>query len=497
MEVAMEARCFAVLGTIVVLPACLCWGAEEGGRLQQMEQEVEQLKSGYEARIEALEARVDELEGQASRTADETKELDQIKAELTQVTKYLEFQGYFRSGFGVNGRQNSMEPFQAPSAPAKYRLGNEAETYLETTFLTHMPSEITGDDVTFDTQIRLAFNVPHSGSNENDTETSLRETFGIARGVLSSLPTATFWAGQRFYSRYEIPINDFWPRDMSGFGGGLEDVPVWGGAARFSLAWLGGSVDELTSSGHPYEPNDYQLNMNTIDVGLTDIQALGGDLSVFLTLSDFNGGTVSDGGGNPVELTDSLGAAGTVVHEAPLTETLGNTFAAQYGTGAASNFRALMVPPTGLTLEGDTQLDVDGMKRWRVLDSLLLNEGEPLSLMTLLLYEEGDYGLAGDSETRWFSAGIRPVYHFNRYFSLAFEAGADYTDNDRAGNGSLYKLTLAPQITPQAKFLSRPAIRAFVTYAWWSDDFRGSVGGWDYSDASEGVAVGLQLETWW
>ena len=283
---------------------------------------------------------------------------------------------------------------------------------------------------------------------------------------------------------------------MSGYGG-VEGIPLWGGAAHLSLAWLGGSVDELTSSGHPCEPNDYQLNMNTIDLGLTDIDALGGDVSVFLTVCDFNGDTVANGSGDVVELSDSLRAAGTVIHEATLTETLGNTFAAQYGTGAASNFRALMTPPTGLTLDGDTYLDIDGMKRCRVLDSLLLDEGKPLSVMTLLLYEEGHYGLAGDSETQWFSADIRPVYHFNRYFSLAFEAGADHTDNDRFGSGSLYKLTLAPQITPQAKFLSRPAIRALVTYVWWSDDFRGSVGGRDYGDASDGVAVGLQLETWW
>jgi hypothetical protein len=44
------------------------------------------------------------------------------------------FHGYLRSGFGVTGDGKPMEPFMAPNADAKYRLGNEAEAYLETTF---------------------------------------------------------------------------------------------------------------------------------------------------------------------------------------------------------------------------------------------------------------------------------------------------------------------------------------------------------------------------
>ena len=44
----------------------------------------------------------------------------------------LRFHGYLRSGFGVDGTGKGQQPFIAPLAPAKYRLGNEAETYLET-----------------------------------------------------------------------------------------------------------------------------------------------------------------------------------------------------------------------------------------------------------------------------------------------------------------------------------------------------------------------------
>jgi maltoporin len=190
----------------------------------------------YEARIKALESRVLELEqGTGTSTApnssqvqENTEAIADLQKDMKRTTKDFDFQGYFRSGFGINSFGKSMTPFQAPSSQAKYRLGNEAETYLEALFLTETPPEITQEKATFDTFIRLALNVPNTKTNTSNTETSLRETYGIARGVIQSMPTATFWAGQRFYSRYEIHINDFFYRDMSGFGGGIEGVPVAG-----------------------------------------------------------------------------------------------------------------------------------------------------------------------------------------------------------------------------------------------------------------------------
>ena len=38
------------------------------------------------------------------------------------------FHGYLRSGFGVDSTGKGQQPFIAPLAGAKYRLGNEAET---------------------------------------------------------------------------------------------------------------------------------------------------------------------------------------------------------------------------------------------------------------------------------------------------------------------------------------------------------------------------------
>ena len=46
-------------------------------------------------------------------------------------SRVFELHGYFRSGFGLNSHGWQQVAFWAPGAAAKYRLGNEAETYGE------------------------------------------------------------------------------------------------------------------------------------------------------------------------------------------------------------------------------------------------------------------------------------------------------------------------------------------------------------------------------
>src|SRR5260370_5534790 len=50
----------------------------------------------------------------------------------------FEFHGYFRSGYGLNSVGGQQVAFEAPGALAKYRLGNEAETYSEFIFLSNL-----------------------------------------------------------------------------------------------------------------------------------------------------------------------------------------------------------------------------------------------------------------------------------------------------------------------------------------------------------------------
>ncbi|MHC5093122.1 MAG: carbohydrate porin [Planctomycetota bacterium] len=537
----MEKRILCILLAIAFMNTNLLWAADDD-RLAELEKKIEAMQTAYESKIDSLESRIVELESKESHLAGVPSDSADFSAPAVSVPtgenavvlpeppeeysiewmrQYatalnaiqqrqnqqilkeksewgFEFHGYLRSGFGINSHGNSMTAFRAPNSGAKYRLGNESETYLETTFLSRMPEDILEEGVTFDTQIRLAYVVDFDDSNNSDTDTSLREAFGIVRGVWKDIPQAAFWAGQRFYSRYDVHMNDFYYRDMSGYGGGVEDIPIWNESAQLSVALLGGSTDDLDSSGTQFDEDDYQLNMNTIDVGLSEMDLFGGKVAFYGTFSDFNGDTLTEtSSGDILRLTDSKGLAANFIYDLDLTETVSNRFVLQYGQGAAANFRALMVAPTGLINNGNETVDIDDFEKIRVLNSILLDDGSPWSYEGLLLFEEGDYGVAGNSKNKWYSAGIRPVYHFNRYWSLAFEAGLDYTDNDRGGSGTLGKLTIAPQISPKSEQLSRPVLRAFLTYAWWADDFEGSVGGSDYADDLSGLSVGLQMETWW
>ena len=92
---------------------------------------------------------------------------------------------------------------------------------------------------------------------------------------------------------------------------------------------------------------------------------------------------------------------------------------------------------------------------------------------------------------------MRPIYHFNNFFSIQFEAGFDHTDADGGDSGELLKLTLAPQITPGRGFFSRPSIRTFVTYAHWSGSFEGQIAPRTYGTDTNGFSAGVQAEAWW
>jgi hypothetical protein len=214
------------------------------------------------------------------------------------------FHGYVRSGFGVDGTGKGQQPFQAPLAGSKYRLGNEAETYLETTFDYGTTSE-DPDPAYFDTRITLAYVTPTSQSNSFATTFSLREAYALARRVWAAQPEATFWAGTRFYDRHDLHITDFWYRDPSGFGGGIENVAL-GERAKFAASWIGGTQDQLDPNGTVPRHELFRFNKNTFEARVYGLGAAHGRVSLALDLAHFNGDEVATEGA-PIVVEDSVG----------------------------------------------------------------------------------------------------------------------------------------------------------------------------------------------
>src|SRR5271166_3518038 len=128
---------------ILCVTGSLFWAvAAAGQQTDQLELQVQQLKQQYEAtthdleqRIAALEQQIQEQKEENAKAIEKQKEADEKIDKLQEQVGTFEFHGYFRSGYGLNSVGGQQVAFQAPGAEAKYRLGNEAETYAELIFV--------------------------------------------------------------------------------------------------------------------------------------------------------------------------------------------------------------------------------------------------------------------------------------------------------------------------------------------------------------------------
>ena len=135
--------------------------------------------------------------------------------------------------------------------------------------------------------------------------------------------------------------------------------------------------------------------------------------------------------------------------------------------------------------------------RFRATESFVAQPCANVSISPAIVYQSTDYDNA-QGNRQWISAGVRPIYHFNKFFSLAFEPGVDHVDDSGINqSGTLYKFSLAPQVSLGDKFFSRPVIRAYVTYASWTESYKGFVGGNDFMNDTSGWTWGMQMEVWW
>jgi maltoporin len=402
---------------------------------------------------------------------------------LEVAAKAFEFHGYFRAGYGLNSVGGAQVAFQAPGAGAKYRLGNEAETYGEMIFVNNwLNPDRSSDKAWLATEVLVEANTTNSANyaafpNPSDNDQfRFREAFVRGGNLFASQPEAKFWAGERYYRRQHIEINDFYPLDMSGYGAGFEDLMV--GIGKLSVAYLAGARPDLpTPSGNSAKSN--------VDVRLYDVKAPGGTVAAWFDFATGKGGTTPDG----IEIPTDSGFAVGLRHQR--LEWLGgyHAFGIQYGTGAASNFSTSLEDPTPF---------VDGHRRLLITEQVLIQPSDSFAIMPIFIYQRTRDGDPRHGWDEWVSLGARPQVFFTKRLSLALEAGLDHTKSGAGLEGGwLGKFTIAPQIGAGRKFFSRPVLRAFLTYATWSDALRGAVGGIPFRGRTDGFTYGVQAETWW
>jgi len=521
----------AIVAAVVVLHAC--GFAQQGGDLQQQLQE---LKQQYEQTTKNLQQRIAVLEQQIQKeneAAGQQKQVEssneatvsaaelaaenavrkvifgnankvgaQYQGQIPSVPTYdllqeaetkiaglqqqlgtFEFHGYFRSGYGLNSEGGQQVAFQAPGAAAKYRLGNETETYGEFIFVNNWVNpEHDSNKAWFKTEVMIEANTTDSASYSNfnhgigNDQFRLREVFVRAGNIFESQPNAKFWAGERYYRRQHIEINDFYPLDMSGYGAGFEDLKL--GIGKLAIGYLAGARPDIQTADGNYVKSN-------IDMRFYDVKAPGGTLAGWFDFATGKGGTTSAGEIIPT----SNGYAFGIRHQRLEWHGGYHAFGIQYGTGPASNFSTSIDDPTRF---------INSTARFLVTENILFQPNDRFAIMPIFILQRSRDGNPQHGWDQWVSFGARPEVFFNKYLSLAFEGGFDHTRSSTGQyDGWLRKFTIAPQIGAGRQFFSRPVLRAFLTYGDWSNGLRGLVGGIPFQNRTNGITYGVQAETWW
>ncbi len=492
-------------------------------QLQQLKQQYQQTTNDLQQRIAALEQQVEQqrkqTEAEKAATVSEAELAAQqagkkvLLGQSTQVgAKYqgavpsqptydllqeaetkieglqeqlgaFEFHGYFRSGYGLNSVGGQQVAFQAPGAGAKYRLGNEAETYGEFIFVNNwINPERNSDKVWVKTEVMIEANTTNSASyasfnnSVGNDQFRLREAFVRGGNFFESQPDAKFWAGERYYRRQHIEIDDFYPLDMSGYGAGVEDLNL--GIGKMAVGYLAGARPDITTQNGNYAKSN-------VDVRFYDLKGPAGLWGGWFDFATSRGGTASDG----TVIPTTSGYAFGLRHQRLEWHGGFHTLSIQYGTGVASNFSTNIDNPT---------VFINSTARFLATEQLLVQPNDTFAIMPIFIYQRVKDGNPQHDWEQWVSFGARPEIFFTKYLSLAFEGGFDHT-HSRPGlyDGWLRKITIAPQIGAGRKFFSRPVLRTFLTYANWSDGLRGFVGGVPYQHRTDGLTYGVQAETWW
>jgi maltoporin len=476
---------------------------------------------------------------------------------LDTFTRNFKWHGYFRAGTGftANGVGQTFN-FNTPdvSFGKTQRLGNENDFYVETgPILDHM----LGDDPdVMDVRVKMTFQFFDSVDKQVATNlendgwgAGLVECYLEMKNVIKSAPEVTFWGGQRFYDRYDIHPSDYFFLNTSGIGAGVYNIPL--GPGSLALAYFGG----IRSGTGNFFLDDTSFDNFTLDVdGGTgdfyrhvfdlrwgDIDFLGGKLKLVLIGSYQHGGdftvNYNDGTTGQGHVENSGGVGGGIVQQWDLPPNWGKLSFIQvgllYGWGLVdfdpsgvnldklNNSYLSALAADGVTLSADGTADgpfkkvdpYNNSQQGRANIFWVWNPTDNFSLGTWAQYQYNDQGFTSyqvvdgniqstEGDNHLFSAGIRPYYWLWGPFAIQAAAAYAYLSNNRRSGagfgdgGSLGIITIAPTIKPRGGFFTRPELRAFATFAVWSDEFKGAIGSPAYSEKNYGWLFGVQAETW-
>lgn len=373
-----------------------------------------------------------------------------------------EYSGYFRAGAGSNSKDGAQACFGL-NGVAKYRLGNECDTYGEFGYSKEMVKAANG--ASFVGHVMANFFEPNSGASGNNW--GLAQMFVEARNV-DFLQGGTAWIGKRYYNRPDIHVLDLKMVHMDGTGGGVDGIKV--GPGKFGYALMrndSGSTSSATRHHFLYH-----------GVPLTSSSGLNFDATFINADSAIPG---SKGG---YALSVAHKQAGILGGD--------NTLWLQYADGAGVTNSMGQV---GSLLAGSST------EQFRIGDQLIWSVTPEFTGSANFIYQSTKTA-AGTQ--KWTSIGARPTYALHENFKLVLDVGHDTIKP--AGGGAtqkLTKVTFAPVLTAGKGFWSRPELRAFVTHAKWNSAAQAAAAAGStlsstgvFGSNTSGTSYGIQVETW-
>ena len=366
----------------------------------------------------------------------------------------VDYSGYFRAGPGLTSESASRGCYglNQGSAGMKYRLGNECDFYGEF----QLGKGFAKDGIDYRVTLMVNQYTPAT-QNAGDKGLNIEQLWAEAKGF-DIAPQATFWIGKERGRRGDVHIVDTFFVEMLGVGAGFKGQPL--GAGKFGAAFYKTDTD-------PARPGN-RVNLEYVDLPANP----GGKLNFFATATkgDFTGGTSGTGFTVRHDQADLLGTG------------LDNALWVQVANGS-----------TGLNANFGDLTAGSSARSWRVVQSLSGQRGA-LGGQTLLLLASKKN--AAGQKTDSASVGGRVSYGVTKNFKMVGEVGLSQAKPQGGETARLAKVTIAPTLSVDGGFWTRPEFRLYVTHAKWNAAAGNVTGQAAFAGKTSGTSLGAQVE-WW
>jgi maltoporin len=370
----------------------------------------------------------------------------------------LDYSGYFRGGPGLTKQGTARACYHLNDAAGdgiarglNYRLGNECDIYGEF----QIDQKFAKDGIEYSGTIMV--NHYSNATDNNGSGFNFEQMYAEAKGF-DVAPEASFWIGKARGRRGDVHIVDWFFTDMKGVGAGVKGISA--GSGKLGVAFYKTDGDQTTPGN--------RLNLEVLGIDSNP----GGKSSLFFTFTkgQFTGGTSGFGASLRHDQSNLFGTG------------LSNTLWLQLATGSSS-------------LESNFG------------DLTRKSSAKSLRLVESVSWQSGVFGgqaiaLVGTSEdnagkkTTATTLGGRMSYGLSRNFKLVTEAGLSQYKPEGAAAAKLAKFTIAPTLSIDNTFWSRPEFRLYMTTAKWSAAAGNVTGQAGFADKTSGTSYGAQVE-WW